>query len=71
MIDKGYSDNYRSYGLLASYDLIDYHQFQKFTKYGLSGKVKAINCVNICAPLLIDEKYFNDIESKLLLTLEQ
>lgn len=71
LIDKGYSDNYRSYGLLASYDLIDYHQFQKFTKYGLSGKVKAINCVNICAPLLIDEKYFNDIESKLLLTLEQ
>lgn len=63
-LEKGLIKSYRTAGVMMSMDLTDSYLSKPQHRYGLSGKLTELPNLYLCAPLIADEAYMEEITSK-------
>jgi adenosylmethionine-8-amino-7-oxononanoate aminotransferase len=64
LLEHGLIESYRTSGVMMSMDLTDKFQAKKQHKFGLSGKLAEVPNIFLCAPLIADEAYMEEITEK-------
>lgn len=64
LLEHGLIESYRTSGVMMSMDLTNKFQAKKQHKFGLSGKLAEVPNIFLCAPLIADEAYMEEITEK-------
>ena len=64
LLQNGLIRSYRTAGVMMSLDLTENYKARTQHKYGLSGKLQSVPNLYLCAPLIADESYMEEITLK-------